>query len=76
MGKFFAKFYYKIYAVGIFAERSKILMNTYEKLNKLGEIIGELTVLYRELSEELPKLEFVGAGAPADSELKKMNANF
>lgn len=47
-------------------------MNTYQQLKRLGEIIVELTALYRELSEGLPKLEIVGAGAPADSEVKKM----
>ncbi len=47
-------------------------MNTYEKLNRLDEIIAELSALYGELSNELPRLEFVGAGAPAISEVKKM----
>lgn len=47
-------------------------MNTYQQLKRLGEIIAELTALYGELSEELPRLEFVGAPAPANSELKKM----
>lgn len=47
-------------------------MNTYQQLKRLGEIIAELTALYGELSEELPRLEFVGAHAPANSELKKM----
>lgn len=47
-------------------------MNTYQQLKRLGEIIAELTALYGELSEELPRLEFVGAHTPANSELKKM----
>ena len=46
-------------------------MNTYQQLKKLGEIIAELTALYGELSEELPKLKVVSAPAPADSEVKK-----
>lgn len=49
-------------------------MNTYEKLNKLGEIIAELTALYRDISEDLPKLDVVGAFAPTNSEVKKMLA--
>lgn len=48
-------------------------MNTYEKLNRLGEIIAELAGLYGELAEELPQLHFVGASASAISELKKMS---
>ena len=51
-------------------------MNTYEKLNRLGEIIGELVGLYGELSQELPQLHFVGAGASAKSEVKKIAATF
>ncbi len=47
-------------------------MTTKEKLNRLLAIIGELTEFYGELSGELPPLRFVGAGAPANSELKKM----
>lgn len=47
-------------------------MNTYEKLNRLGEIIGELVGLYGDLSEELPQLQFVGANASAISEVKKI----
>ena len=47
-------------------------MNTYQQLKKLGVIIAELTALYGELSEELPKLKVVSAPAPADSEVKKM----
>ena len=47
-------------------------MNTYQQLKRLGEIISELTALYGELSEELPKLEFVSSPAPANSEVKKM----
>jgi hypothetical protein len=50
-------------------------MNNYQKLNRLGEIIAELTVLYREFTEELPKLDFVDARAPANSEVKKMPQN-
>lgn len=51
-------------------------MNTYEKLNRLGEIISELAALYGELSEELPQLHFVGAPAPANSEVKKIAVTF
>ena len=47
-------------------------MNTYHYLKRLGDIIAELTSLYGELSEELPKLEFASAPPPAYSELKKM----
>lgn len=48
-------------------------MNTYEKLNRLGDIIGELVGLYGELSVELPQLHFVGAcDASAKSEVKKI----
>lgn len=51
-------------------------MNTYEKLNRLGEIIGELAGLYGELSAELPQLYFVGANASAKSEVKKIAVMF
>lgn len=51
-------------------------MNTYEKLNRLGEIIVELSALYGELSQELPRLELVGANASANSELKKIAVKF
>ena len=51
-------------------------MNTYEKLNRLGEIITELAGLYGELSAELPQLYFVGAPVPAGSELKKIVVTF
>ncbi len=52
-------------------------MNTYEKLNRLGEIIGELAGLYGELSQELPQLHFAGASnAPAESEVKKIAVTF
>lgn len=47
-------------------------MNLYQQLKRLGEIISELAALYGELSAELPELRFVGAPAPADSEVKKM----
>ena len=47
-------------------------MNTKEQLNRLLAIIGELTEFYGELSGELPPLRFVGAGASANSELKKI----
>lgn len=47
-------------------------MNTYAKLNRLGEIIGELVGLYGELSVELPQLQFVGANTSAKSEVKKI----
>lgn len=47
-------------------------MTTKEKLNRLLAIIGELTEFYGELSGELPPLRFVGADAPANSEVKKM----
>lgn len=47
-------------------------MTTKEKLDRLLAIIGELTEFYGELSGELPPLRFVGAGAAANSELKKM----
>lgn len=47
-------------------------MNTYQQLKRLGEIIAELAALYAELSAQLPQLDFVGAPAPADSEVKKM----
>lgn len=46
-------------------------MTTKEKLDRLLAIIGELTEFYGELSGELPPLRFVGAGASANSELKK-----
>ena len=59
------------YSVGAFAERS-IFMTAKEKLNLLQGAIAQLTELFRELNDELPKLEFVGAGAPANSEVKKM----
>lgn len=49
-------------------------MTTKEKLDRLLAIIGELTEFYGELSSELPPLRFVGAGAAANSELKKMTA--
>lgn len=49
-------------------------MTTKEKLDRLLAIIGELTEFYGELSGELPPLRFVGAGASANSELKKMTA--
>lgn len=49
-------------------------MTTKEKLNRLLAIIGELTEFYGELSGELPNLKFVGAGASANSEVKKMPA--
>ncbi len=51
-------------------------MNTYEKLNRLGEIITELAGLYGELSQELPQLHFVGASASAKSEVKKIAVTF
>ncbi len=51
-------------------------MNTYEKLNKLGEIIAQLAELYGELSVELPQLHFVGANASAKSEVKKIAVTF
>lgn len=52
-------------------------MNTYEELNRLGEIIGELAELYAKLSAELPQLHFAGAGdAPAKSEVKKIAVTF
>ena len=52
-------------------------MNTYEKLNRLGDIIGELVGLYGELSQELPQLHFVDArNAPAKSEVKKIAVTF
>lgn len=52
-------------------------MNTYEKLNRLGEIIGELAGLYGELSAELPQLHFVGAyDAAAKSEVKKIAVTY
>lgn len=47
-------------------------MTTKEKLNLLQSAVAQLTELYRELADELPRLEFVGAPAPANSELKKM----
>ena len=47
-------------------------MTTKEKLDRLLAIIGELTEFYGELSGELSPLRFVGAGASANSELKKM----
>lgn len=47
-------------------------MNTYHYLKRLGDIIAELTSLYGELSEEMPKLEFANAPSHAYSELKKM----
>lgn len=47
-------------------------MTTKEKLDRLLCIIGELTEFYGELSGELPKLEFVGASASANSEVKKI----
>lgn len=47
-------------------------MTAKEKLNLLQGAIAQLTELFRELNDELPKLEFVGAGAPANSEVKKM----
>ena len=46
-------------------------MTTKEQLNRLLAIIGELTSLYGELSGGLPDLRFVGAGASANSEVKK-----
>lgn len=51
-------------------------MNTYEKLNRLGEIISELAELYGQLSDELPQLHFVGAPAPAKSEVKKIAVTY
>ncbi|MGN0807624.1 MAG: hypothetical protein ACI4MN_04155 [Candidatus Coproplasma sp.] len=51
-------------------------MNTYEKLNRLGEIISELAELYGELSDELPQLHFVGAPVPANSEVKKIAVKY
>lgn len=51
-------------------------MGLYEKLKRFGEIISELAELYGELSEELPQLHFVGAGASANSEVKKMAVTF
>ena len=47
-------------------------MTTKEKLNLLQSVLTQLTELFRELNDELPRLEFVGAPAPANSELKKM----
>lgn len=46
-------------------------MNTYEKIKKLGKIIGELVGLYGEFSVELPQLHFVDTHH-AISEVKKM----
>ena len=46
-------------------------MNTKEKLNLLAAAISQLGLLYRELNGEIPKLDFVGAGASANSEVKK-----
>lgn len=51
-------------------------MTLQEQLNRLLGIIGELTEFYSDLAEELPDLRFVGAGAPANSELKKMTGRF
>lgn len=42
-------------------------MNTKEKLQRLGEIIGSLNALYVEISEELPKI----VSLESVSELKK-----
>lgn len=48
-------------------------MNLYEKLKRFGELISELAGLYGEMSDELPQLQFVGAGnASAKSEVKKI----
>ena len=47
-------------------------MNTKEKLDLLAAAISQLGLLYRELNGDMPKLEFVGAGASANSEVKKM----
>lgn len=47
-------------------------MTTKEKLNLLQGAIAQLMELYRELNAEIPELRFVGAGASANSELKKM----
>ncbi|MGN0823727.1 MAG: hypothetical protein ACI4MB_01510 [Candidatus Coproplasma sp.] len=51
-------------------------MNTYEKLNRLGDIISELAELYGQLSEELPQLHFVGAPVSANSEVKKIAVTY
>jgi hypothetical protein len=46
-------------------------MNNYEALNKLGDVIAELTAIYRNIAEDLPKLHFVGEIVPNDN-AKKM----
>ncbi len=51
-------------------------MNTYDKIKRLGDIITELTELYGQLTEELPRLEFTSVYAPANSELKKIAVKF
>lgn len=51
-------------------------MNLYEKVKRFGELISELAGLYGEMSDELPQLHFVGAPAPAKSELKKIVGMF
>lgn len=47
-------------------------MTTREKLNLLQGAITQLMELYRGLNAEIPELKFVGADAPANSEVKKM----
>lgn len=47
-------------------------MSFYQKLKRFGELISELARLYGEMSDELPQLHFVGAPAPAKSEVKKI----
>jgi hypothetical protein len=34
-------------------------MNNYNLLNRLGGFIAELTAFYRDISQELPQLQFV-----------------
>ena len=49
-----------------------LFMTTKEKLNLIQGAIAQLTELYRELNAEIPELKFVGAGASANSEVKKI----
>lgn len=51
-------------------------MSFYEKLKRFGEILSDLAGLYGEMSEDLPQLHFVGAPAPAKSEVKKIAVTF
>jgi hypothetical protein len=46
-------------------------MNTYQILNRIGDVISGLTVLYKDVAQDLPQLTFADERPTAPDDVKK-----